>query len=138
MEATLNRVELIGRLPEDARNGYLENGMAITQFYVEVGKREYTEDPDIVVKSAGTTMVPCVLFNRATIGATLIQGMRVMVLGYFDQYTKEIDEEKRVISNIVVKNVILMDKYRRQQSPPVKIAPKLPTTEPKRRKPWQR
>lgn len=137
VEATLNRVELIGRLPEDARNGYLENGMAITKFYVEVGRREYSEDPDIVIKSAGTVRIPCVIFNKVTIGAALIEGMRVMVMGYLDQYTKIIDDESRVITNVVVRNVIMMDKYRRQQSPPVTIPPKVPTQQ-KRRKPWQK
>lgn len=124
MEATLNRVELVGRLPEDANTKYLENGMAITKFHVEVGRREYADDPDVVIDKKGTVMVPCILFNQATRGATLIQGMRVMVIGFLNHKAGESVEDQRM--NVIANKIIFMDKARIVQSPPMTVPPKVP------------
>lgn len=128
-EATLNRVEVIGRLPEDARTTYTEGGVVITRFYVQVGKREYADDPDIAVGSKGVMFVPCILFNQATVGASLLEGMRVMVLGFLNSANSD---DKNYKIDVVVNRLIMMDKPRRMMSPPVKIAPKVPTTTKKR------
>jgi single-strand DNA-binding protein len=106
MSRSINRVELLGRLGQDAETSVTQTGMACTKFSLATSRR--WKDKQSGEWKEATDWHRCVLWNSEKLANYLRKGRQVYCEGRLQTHHWEDHGTSRYVTEVVLSDVILL------------------------------